>query len=206
MEVVDLGAVPYGECLTLQRRWREDLLAGRRGEVLLAVEHPPVLTLGRSTQPADQGLTTTQWADRGVELHCVDRGGRATYHGPGQVVVYPIVDLRPRGRDLRAYVRCLEDSGAAAVRRFGPAARPGRGPVGVFVGAAKIASVGVSVARWVTQHGIALNVANDLSVYEFFTPCGLQGVPVTRLADLAAVTVKEARAALLEELTKRLRF
>ena len=204
MEVFDLGFLAYAEALAHQRRRREDFLRGRGGEVLLTVEHPPVLTLGRSAVSGDSGFSEAQWAERGVEVRSVDRGGRATYHGPGQVIVYPVIDLARRGRDVRAYVRALEDAGAAAVRRFGPEAHPGREPVGVFVGAAKIASIGVSVSRWITQHGIALNVTSDLSVYEFFTPCGLAGVPITRLADLAPVTFDEARAALVGELLYRL--
>jgi lipoate-protein ligase B len=180
------------------------VLAGRGEETLLLVEHPPVITLGRSGSEADLGLTAAQWAKRGIEVYAVDRGGKATYHGPGQVVAYPILDLRRRGRDLRAYVHALEDGCAAAVRRFGPDARPGRDPVGVFVGDAKIASLGVSVSRWITQHGLALNVTSDLAVYRWFTPCGLEGVPITRLADLAPVGFEEAKAALAEELIRKL--
>jgi lipoate-protein ligase B len=204
MEVRDLGLMAYAECVALQRRWRDELLAGRKGEALLTVEHPPVLTLGRLATPSDSGLSAAQWAEKGVEVHVADRGGRATFHGPGQVIVYPVIDLTRRGRDLRAYVRGLEDAGAAAVRRFGLNARPGRDPVGVFAGAAKIASIGVSVSRWVTQHGIALNVTSDLSVYQFFAPCGLEGVTITRLADLVPATFEEAKAALVEELLRRL--
>jgi lipoate-protein ligase B len=197
MLVRDLGRSAYADALAEQRRCRDELLGGG-DEVLLLVEHDPVLTVGRSGGEGELGLTPEAWRARGVEVAFVDRGGKATWHGPGQVVAYPVVDLRRRGRDLRAYVRALEDAGAAAVRRFGADARPGRDPVGVFVGGAKIASVGVSVSRWVTQHGIALNVTNDLSVYEHFTPCGLQGVPVTRLADVAAgsVTLEAVREAL----------
>lgn len=205
MEVRHLGLAPYAVALALQRRCRDELLGGGP-EVLLLVEHPPVLTVGRSGDLADAGLPAEGWAARGVEVIEVDRGGRATWHGPGQVVAYPVVDLRRRGRDLRAYVHALEDAGAAAVRRFGAAARAGRDPVGVFVGAAKIASVGVSVSRWVTQHGIALNVENDLSAYRCFIPCGLAGVTMTRLADVAraSVSLRAAREALTAELLDRL--
>lgn len=206
MEVRFLGRVSYADALGLQRRSREELLAGVAGELLLLLEHSPVLTVGRSGTRADLGLTEEEWARRGVEVAWVDRGGLATYHGPGQVVAYPIVDLRRRGRDVRAYVRSLEDAGAAAVARFRVGARPGRDPVGIFVGEAKIGSIGVSVWRWITQHGIALNVENDLEVYRWFKPCGLEGVPVTRLSDVAAVpvTVEEAGRALAEELRLRL--
>lgn len=205
MDVCDLGPVAYAEALALQRRYRDEVRAGGP-EVLLLVEHSPVLTLGRSSEPADLGLSLEAWAALGVDVVEVDRGGRATWHGPGQVVAYPIVDLRRRRGDLRAYVWALEDAGAAAARRFGVSARPGRDPVGVFVDGAKIASIGVSVSRWVTQHGIAWNVENDLSAYRHFTPCGLAGVEMTRLADVARgpVTLAAARHALAEELLARL--
>lgn len=204
MLVRDLGRLAYGPAWELQRGAREALLAGQGPEVLFLVEHPPVLTLGRSSRPGDLGLAAEEWGRRGVEVVAVDRGGRATYHGPGQVVAYPVVDLGRRGRDLRAYVAALEDAAVAAARRFGVDARPGRDPVGVFVGPAKVASVGVSVRRWVTAHGLSLNVTCDLEVYRHFSACGLAGVPVTRLADLAAVTLDEARAALAAELAARL--
>ena len=197
--------MPYRLAHEVQKNCRDELLAGAGPEVLLLVEHPPVITLGRSATPADLGISREAWSEKGVEVVEVERGGRATYHGPGQVVAYPIIDLRRRGRDLRAYVRALEDAGAATVIRFGVGARPGRDPIGVFVGEAKIGSIGVAVSRWVTQHGISLNVVNDLSVYRFFTPCGLTGVAMTRLCDLADVTFDQARAALTEEISARLR-
>jgi lipoate-protein ligase B len=197
--------MPYAEAWEVQRRCRQEILAEAGAEVLLLVEHPPTLTLGRSSQPADLGLSPEAWGERGVEVVRVDRGGRATYHGPGQVVAYPIVDLRRRGRDLRAYVDALEDAGAAAVGRFGVEARPGRDPVGVFVGQAKIASIGVGVSRWVTQHGIALNVSNDLGVYRWFTPCGLNDIAMTRLSDFVETTLDEACDVLAGELQRVLR-
>ncbi|MBI5014548.1 MAG: lipoyl(octanoyl) transferase LipB [Deltaproteobacteria bacterium] len=205
MNVRDLGRLAYADALAVQCRCRDEVLSGGP-EVLLLVEHPPVLTVGRSGGDDDLGLSIAGWAERGVEVVVADRGGRVTWHGPGQVVVYPIVDLRRRGRDVRAYVQALEDAGAAAVGRFGAPGRPGRDPVGVFVGPAKIASIGVSVSRWITQHGISLNVENDLGVYGLFTPCGLIGVPVTRLSDVApvAVSLDDARGALAEELAARL--
>jgi lipoyl(octanoyl) transferase len=204
MELRDLGFLAYREALAVQRRCREELLDGRGPEVLLLVEHPPVLTLGRSAGPEDLGLSQEEWSRKGVEVVRVERGGKATYHGPGQAVAYPIVDLRRRGRDLRAYVRTLEEAGVLALARFGITARAGRDPVGVFVGERKIASIGVSVSRWVTQHGIALNVATDLSVYRYFTPCGLTGVSMTRLADLVPATVAQGSARLAEALLESL--
>ncbi len=200
-----LGRVGFREAWDLQKRLGEALLRGEGPELILALEHPPVITLGRSTQPGDAGLSAEEWRARGVEVVPVDRGGRATYHGPGQVVVYPIVDLRRRGRDVRAYVHALEDAAAAALQRFGIPARPGRDPVGVFVGPAKVASIGVAVRRWITRHGIAVNVVNDLRVYRHFTPCGLTGVPMTRVADHAPVPLGVVREAVIEEILVRLK-
>ncbi len=204
MELRRLGVTSFQAAWARQEECRAALLAGAGPEVLLLVEHPPVLTLGRSSRPGDAGLSLAAWAERGVEVVAVDRGGRATWHGPGQVVAYPILDLGRRGKDLRAYVGVLEDAAAAAARRFGIDARPGRDPVGVFVGPAKVASVGVSVRRWVTAHGVAVNVTNDLDVYRHFSPCGLAGVPVSRLAAFAPVTVDGVRDALAAELLARL--
>lgn len=204
MEVRRLGLVPYRDAWLLQEACRTALGEGRGPEVLLVTEHPPVLTLGRSTRAGDQGLSREAWTARGVEVVAVDRGGRATWHGPGQVVMYPVLDLGRRGRDLRAYVGALEDAGAAAVRRFGIDAQPGRDPVGVFVGATKVASVGVSVRRWLAAHGLAVNVTNDLDAYRHFSPCGLEGVLVGRLADFAPVSSEQLREALVEELSRRL--
>ncbi len=204
LEVRFLGRVGFLEARELQDRVAADLAEGRGPEAILVLEHPPVITLGRSAKPGDSGLPPEEWAKRGVGVVAADRGGRATYHGPGQVVAYPVVDLRRRGRDVRAYVRLLEDAAAAAVRRFGVPAHPGRDPVGVFVQGAKIASVGVGVRRWITRHGVALNVDSDLSVYRWFVPCGLAGVPMTRLVDHARVTWQEAARALAEELARRL--
>jgi lipoate-protein ligase B len=204
IEVRDLGLLSYGSALQAQRRCRDELLDGSGPEVLLLVEHPPVITLGRSGDDRDLGLTPEAWGSRGVEVFRVERGGKATYHGPGQAVAYPIVDLRRRDRDLRGYVQALEDAAVTALGDFGVSARPGRDPIGVFVGPAKIASIGVAVSRWATQHGIALNVASDLSVYRFFTPCGLVGVPMTRLSDLAQVSFPEAKSALAAHLLLRL--
>ena len=203
-EVRFLGRVGFREARELQERVAADLAEGRGPEVVLLLEHPPVITLGRSAKPGDAGLTAEAWAERGVEVVSADRGGRATYHGPGQVVAYPVVDLRRRGRDVRAYVHLLEDAAAAAVRRFGVPARAGRDPVGGFVQGAKIASVGVGVRRWITRHGVALNVDSDLAVYRWFVPCGLAGVPMTRLVDHARATWQEAARALAEELEARL--
>ena len=149
---------------------------GAVGDTLVLVEHPPVVTVGVE---GDDGA-----ADRsGLPVVSVERGGRATYHGPGQLVGYPIVDLGPRGHDVRRFVRELEELLACAVAPYGVVAGHVKGQPGLWVdGRRKIASIGVAVDHWVTFHGFALNVATDLSPFERFRPCGLDGSVMTSLA------------------------
>lgn len=172
--------------------------------MIFLVEHPSTITLGRSTESADMILDSESLTAKGIEVLDVDRGGRATYHGPGQWAAYPVIDLSRRTKDLRAYIALLEDAGAAAVNSFGVPARPGRDPIGVFVGDLKIASVGVSVRRWTTMHGIALNVSNSMDVYDYFLPCGQSGSKMARLSDFAAATMESVANALGKELLSRL--
>jgi lipoate-protein ligase B len=155
------------------------VLERRRGSIddtLVLVEHPPVVTVGVQ---GDDGSA----ANSGLEVVAVERGGRATYHGPGQLVGYPIVDLAPRGNDVRRFVRDVEALVARTLAPFGVAAGHVKGQPGVWVdGRRKIASVGIAVDHWVTFHGFALNVEPDLAAFERFHPCGLDGTVMTSLA------------------------
>lgn len=200
MEVLDLGLMPYRQAWEFQTRRRDAVLKGLAEEVVLLVEHPPTITLGRSTKASDLALNADQFKEVGIDVVEVDRGGRAAFHGPGQVVAYPLIDLSGRKKDLRAYVAGLEDAGAAAVRRFGVDARSGRDPIGIFVGDLKIASLGVAVRRWTTMHGIALNVSNSMEAYQYFNPCGLPGSKMTRLNDFADASVDQVKTILVDEL------
>ncbi len=181
-----LGRIPYGDAQALQERLRAGVRAGTGAEHLLLLEHPHVFTLGRNAASGDV-LVSREWlAAQGVEVAECDRGGQVTYHGPGQLVGYPIVDLDPDRRDLRRYVsdlqevliRTLADFGLDAVRR------PGKGLIGVWVGEAKIASIGVHVQRWVTTHGFALNVTTDLGYFSRIVPCGLDQVEMASIESL----------------------
>ena len=180
-----LGRVPYPAAVTLQDRVRATLRERQGPERLLLLEHPPVYTLGRNAVAADVVADADWLAGRGIAVHESDRGGQATYHGPGQLVGYPILDLDPDRRDVRRYVadlcealvRTLADLGVRAEARPTPF-------VGVWVGEAKIASIGVHLSRWITTHGFALNVTTDLSHFGGLVPCGVPGLPVTSVERL----------------------
>lgn len=181
-----LGRVPHAPTAELQRRVREELAAGSGPERLLLLEHDSVYTLGRNAGAADVLLSPAELARRGVEVVETDRGGQVTYHGPGQLVGYPILDLSPDRRDLRRYVRDLQGVLVATLADFGIAAAGGEGErIGVWTVAAvprKIASIGIHLSRWRTTHGFALNVAPDLDLFGGIVACGLPGVEMTSIA------------------------
>ncbi len=179
LEVIQAGRVPYGEALEWQRRLAQDRLAGRLPhDVLLLLEHPPVITLGRNSQ-AEHVLS----ADDGVEVFEIERGGDVTYHGPGQLVGYPILDLTSYRQDLHWYLRTLEQALIDALARLGVPAERKPGYTGVWTarGERKIASIGVHVKQWVTWHGFALNVTTDLAAFGRIVPCGITGVEMTSI-------------------------
>lgn len=184
-----LGIVPYGEALRLQERILESVVDGAAPEALLLLEHPPVYTLGRS--PASERHLLVSERDLAVraEVFRVGRGGDVTFHGPGQLVGYPVMDLRTRGRDVHAFVRRLEDVLIATLLDFGISANRVPGLTGVWVGREKIASIGVQVRRSVTMHGFALNVCNDLSFFSAIVPCGIHGCRMTSVSRVLGVHV-----------------
>jgi len=202
------GLTPYAAGLELQTH----LAAARSQEaipdVLVLLEHEPVGTLGTATDEAAEVPDRAALEARAIDVVAVGRGGRATYHGPGQLVGYPILDLTRHGRDVRAYVERLEQGLIAALADLGveAAVRPGQQHVGVWVGPRKIASIGVHVRRWITTHGFALNVSCDLEPFGLFTPCGLPGVEVTSVERETgrAVPRAEASAVLLRRLGESL--
>lgn len=176
------GVVPYAEGLALQ----DDLVRRRRaGEIpdtLVVLEHPHVITLGSSADRADVLAGEGERARRGIELHEAGRGGGVTYHGPGQLVVYPILDLKPDRKDLHGYLRDLETVLIQVAEAFGVPARRREGLTGVWTDAGKLAAIGVRVSsQWIASHGVALNVAPDLSYFDAIVPCGLAHEAVTSL-------------------------
>ena len=175
--MVNLGRVPYREGVALQERVRAARQAGAVPDSLLLVEHPPVLTKGRRTEPADLPMGEDWYLLQGIEVEDSDRGGRVTYHGPGQLVGYPIV----RVESVPGYVRALESALVAALEDEGVRAEAREGLTGVWAGDSKIASIGVHVSRGVTTHGFAVNVDGDLQPFEWIVPCGIEGGRVTSL-------------------------
>jgi lipoyl(octanoyl) transferase len=181
-----LGRVGYRDAFGLQELCRDALLSGEGDETLLLLEHPPVFTLGRSADPADVVAGAEWLRGRGIEVVETDRGGQVTYHGPGQLVGYPILNLHPDRRDLRRYVRDLQEVLVDTLRDFGIAARGGEGEgIGVWVEErgvpAKLASIGVHLRRWVTTHGFALNVEPELENFGGIVACGMPDVRMTSM-------------------------
>jgi lipoate-protein ligase B len=201
------GLTPYGEALKLQ----QELAAARSQQAIpdtvILLEHEPVITLGsRAVRAQELPLADEAYAERGIEIVEVPRGGRSTYHGPGQLVCYPILDLKPRGRDLRRHVRGLESTIIATLAAFGVEGRALEEPhqSGVWVEDRKIASIGVRCARWVTSHGLAVNVDLDLGVYDLFDACGLGNARFTSIAAETGrpVTTDDVREPLLRALAE----
>lgn len=188
--VADLGRRPYRPVWDLQRRLVEARKAGEGGDVLLLVEHAPVLTLGRRAVAGHVLRPADELAARGIEVVAVERGGDVTYHGPGQLVAYPILDLRGFRTDVRWYSLALLDVVVRTLAAFGVTAEARAGAdTGVWAptgagGWGKVAALGVRIERWITYHGVALNVDPDLSAFDLIVPCGLAGAVTVSLASL----------------------
>ena len=184
IDVVRLGRSEYRACWKIQQRLQERRAARDINDVLLLTEHDPVITLG-TTAHADHILASAgQLSGEGIDVVSIDRGGDVTYHGPGQLVGYPIVDLTQQRPDLHWYLRQLEEWVICALAGFGVSASRMEGFTGVWVGEEKICAIGINVRRWVTMHGFALNVNTDLSAFRHIIPCGIVERGVTSLASL----------------------
>ncbi len=198
LEVRHLGLVPYGEALALQQELRHARLDARQPDTVLLLEHPDVITFGRGARPGNALLSDEALRQAGYAVSRVSRGGDGPYHGPGQLVGYPILDLSQRGGDVHLYLRQLEGVLIDALADFGIAARRREGYAGVWLDERrKIASIGVGLRRWTTTHGFALNVCCDLRRFDAIIACGLQGVQMTsmqeslgREVDFAAVRAR----------------
>ena len=178
--VADLGYRGYDDALQLQRELARARIRGElTQDVLLFVEHAPVVTLGRSAKEGHLIVPRAALAARGVEVHEVERGGDVTFHGPGQLVGYPIIDLRRHKQDLHWYLRQLEEALIRAVAEYGIVGERNPRYTGVWTGGRKLASIGVHARDWVTWHGFALNVTTDLSFFDLIVPCGIQAVTMT---------------------------
>jgi lipoyl(octanoyl) transferase len=192
MDVKRLGTIGYGDGLDLQHQLVEDRKAGRIGDQLLLLEHPPVITLGVRTRSDRSHVLQTpeSLAAQGIDLFETGRGGDVTYHGPGQLVGYPILDLKPDRCDVHRYVRDLEQVLIRTVAAFGIDAGRVEGLTGIWVGSEKLAAIGVRISRWVTSHGFALNVNTDLDHFRLIVPCGIADKGVTSMERLLGRTVQ----------------
>lgn len=201
MDVFRLGRVEYDDGLAMQAAFEASVAASASPDTLLLLEHDPVVTLGRGAKPAHVLFTPAELAARGVSVHETGRGGDVTWHGPGQIVGYPIVNLArtPATKDVRKFVRSLEEILIRVCADFGVVA--GRDPenAGVWVGREKIGAIGVRIAKWVSTHGFALNVSPDLSQFDLILPCGIPGRGVTSLERLGAgASLDEAQTRIVE--------
>jgi lipoate-protein ligase B len=181
LKVLRIGRTPYDDALTLQRAIHAERKAGRVADTLILTEHEPVLTLGRNAGEGNILAAPERLAASGIEVVRVERGGDVTYHGPGQLVAYPVLDLSGYARDVRRYVRALEETAIRLLGLYGVEGGRQPGTPGVWADGGKIASVGVFISRWVTMHGIAINIDPDLSHFDLIVPCGLSGMRMTSL-------------------------
>lgn len=207
LRVSALGPTPYRDGLALQAGLVEARASGRTGDWLVFPDHPPVLTRGRGAGEDSLRVPQETLERMGIELFEVPRGGDVTWHGPGQLVGYTICDLTARGRDLHRFLRDLEAALIDALDGFGITGVTVPGRTGVWVGDAKIASIGVAVRRWVSFHGFALNVAPDLTFFDLIHPCGLRGIRMTSLErelGAAAPTLAAARRTVAAAVATRL--
>ena len=199
LHVLNLGLEPFGRTLARQEELVGQRILGAVPDTLILVEHPPVVTLGRAKQRGNLLLDPAALLARSTEFFEVTRGGDVTYHAPGQLVGYPIFDLRQHGRDVLKFCRGMEASLISALGEFGITARAVSGKAGVWVEGKKIASLGISVRRWVTFHGFALNVSTDLTGFQVIRPCGEDSSVMTSMAALLGrpVPMPEVRRAVV---------
>jgi len=198
-QIIDLGLIGYAEAWTLQKRAVAARKAGAIDDVLLLCEHPHVITLGRSGKRENLLASEHVLRQKGVEFHTTDRGGDITYHGPGQIVGYPILNLGAIRRDVVWYVRMLEEAMIRATAEFGVAAERVAGKTGIWVkngnAEEKLAAIGVHISRWVTSHGFAYNVSTDLRKFDLIVPCGIADRKATSLEKLLGRNVEEKEVA-----------
>jgi lipoyl(octanoyl) transferase len=206
LEVRRFGVVPYAEANEMQRELVEERRSGRVSDLLLLLEHPHVITLGVKLEAARNHLVATPelLASRKVEVHESGRGGDITYHGPGQIVGYPILDLRPDRCDVHKYVRDLEEVMIRAASDFGLTGGRIAGLSGAWVGADKLGAIGVRISRWITSHGFAFNVTTDLDFFKLIVPCGIASGGVTSLSRETGrrVSMADAEASLIRHFSE----
>jgi lipoate-protein ligase B len=179
LRILDCGCADYRKVLQLQHDLREKRRTGEISNTVLIVEHPPVITLGARQSANKLLVSREELAKREIDVVDIHRGGGTTAHNPGQLVFYPILHLQQLGLGISEYIRQLEAIGAGLLEQLGVQAKRRKGFPGLWVGTRKIASIGVRVSRFVTYHGMAINIQNDLGIFDFLIPCGLDGVEMT---------------------------
>ena len=196
LEVRRLGVVPYGEALALQRALVEERRSGRIPDLLLLLQHPPVITVGVKGDGGRSNIVASPeyLASLGIEIFETGRGGDVTYHGPGQIVGYPILDLRPDRCDVHRYVRDIEEMMIRVCAGYGQAAGRIKGLTGTWIGTDKIGAIGVRISRWITSHGFAFNVNTNLDHFKLIVPCGISEGGVTSLEKATGQRVPFAEA------------
>jgi lipoic acid synthetase len=197
-EIRDLGLMEYGEAWRLQRRLHRQRIEGKISDVLLLLEHPPTITIGRSGTLDNVLVSKERLAEEGISLFFIDRGGDVTYHGPGQIVGYPVLDLREKGRDIYQYVHNLEEVILRTLGDFSIDANRDNLHPGVWVNGDEIAAIGLSVKKWVSMHGFALNINTDLKYFSFIHPCGFSDRGATSMSKILGRNIP------IEGVTKRL--
>ncbi len=198
MEFIDLGLIDYCAAYQMQKSAVLDVIAGGRERIFFC-EHPSVLTLGRLADKSYILVSSQELIDRGISVVSVDRGGQVTLHAPGQLVVYPILDLKKHGKDLKQYLHDLEEVAIKFLECYGISSSRNPGKTGVWVGHKKIVSVGVGVKKWISFHGIGININTDLELFSLINPCGL-GASMTSVENILgkAVDLKQAKRNFLE--------
>lgn len=204
MLLLNLGLEPYNQALDLQHRLVAARREGRIEDVFILLEHPPVITLGRRGDESNIVASRELLALLGIEVHRVERGGDVTYHGPGQLLGYPILDLRKYRQDVGWYMHSLEEVLIRALSDFGVEASRLEGRIGVWVGDKNIAALGARIEEWITYHGFALNVSPDLSHFDLIIPCGYKGIGVTSMEEVLgeAPEMREVRRSVAQRFSE----
>ncbi|MBP1748647.1 MAG: lipoate-protein ligase B/lipoate synthase [Deltaproteobacteria bacterium] len=184
-----LGLVEYGKAYRMQRTLHQKRVNGEIEDILILLEHPPTLTIGKSGSEHNILVPGKVLHSEGISLFFIERGGDVTYHGPGQIVGYPIIDLKGRGRDVRAFVRDLEEVLISTVRDFGIDAKRDESHPGVWVENCELAAIGLSIRKWVSMHGFALNVHTDLNHFKLINPCGFSDRTAASMSEVLGLTV-----------------
>ena len=207
LDVLDLGLCPYGEAWEMQKKLHAERLASQIPDTLILVEHPNVYTLGKNADARHLLASQEYLKKRGIEVYQIDRGGDITYHGPGQLVGYPIFNLKEHKTSIAWYVNSVEEVLIKTLVKFDIRAERIKGLTGIWLANQKIAAIGMRVTHWVTMHGFALNVTTDLSLFGGIVPCGLATKGVTRMCDLnSAVTMDAVKAVIVKEFVAQFGF